>query len=124
MPGRQAAEHLAILHREVLSDPVRAAHRISADAQRGGLLDPRHRDLPLVWLAHRLGKAVVDDGSPGRLGKTPDHPVLQLDILAAAGLYRAGAHLAQYVTKRENLLFVRPQGGDVDALRIIVALLA
>ena len=63
MPGRQAAEHLAVLHREVLRHPVRAAHRIGADAQRRGLLDARHVLLPLVRAAHRLRQAVVDDGA-------------------------------------------------------------
>ena len=124
MPGRQAAEHLAVLHREVLRDPVRAAHRVGADAERRGLLDPRHVHLPFVRLAHRLRQAVVDDGAAGRLGEAPDHAVLQLDILAAAGLDRAGAHLAQHIAKRENLLLVGPQSGDVAALRIVMALLA
>src|SRR5437660_617565 len=124
MPGRQAPEYLAVLHREVLRDTVRTAHRVGADAECGGLLDPRHMYLPLVGLAHRLREAVVDDGTPGRLGETPDHAVLQLDILAAAGLDRAGAHLAQHIAKRENLLLVGPQSGDVAALRILKARLA
>ncbi len=124
MPGRQAAEHLTVLHREVLRDPVRAAHRVGADAECGGLLDALHVGLPLVGLAHRLRQAVVDDGAPGGLGKPPDHAVLQLDILAAAGLDRAGAQLAQDVAEREDFGFVGPQGRDVDALRVVMALLA
>ncbi len=124
MPGRQPAEDLAVLHREVLRDPVGAAHRIGADPECGGLLDARHVGLPLVWFAHGLREAVVDHRPPGRLGEAPDHAVPQLDILAAAGLDRAGAHFAQHVAERENLLLVGPQGRDVAALRIIVTLLA
>ena len=97
VPGRQAAEHLAVLHREVLRDPVRAAHRVGADAERRGLLDPRHVHLPFVRLAHRLRQAVVNDGAAGRLGEAADHAVLQFDVLAAAGLDRPGAHLTQHV---------------------------
>src|SRR5438105_5150248 len=102
MPGRQAPEYLAVLHSEVLRDPVRAAHRVRADAECGGLLDPRHVHLPLVGLAHGLREAVVDDGAPARVGETPDHAVLQLDILAAAGLTRAGAPFAQHMAEREE----------------------
>src|SRR5262249_48587949 len=75
-------------------------------------------------LAHGLREAVVDDGTPGRLGETPDHAVLQLNVLPAAGLDRAGAHFAQHVAERENLLFIGPQSRDVATLRVIVALFA
>src|SRR5262249_42529440 len=107
----------------VLRHPVRAAHRVGANAECGGLLDARHVHFPLIGLAHRLREAVVNDGPPGRLGETTDHAVLQFDILAAAGLDRAGAHFAQHGAKREDLLFVRPQSGNVNSLRVIVALL-
>ena len=124
VPGRQAAEDLRVLHREVLRHPVRAAHRIGADAHRRGLLDARHVLLPLVRTAHRLRQVVVDDGAAGRLGEARHHAVLQLGVLAAAGLDHAGAHLAQHVGEREDLLLVGPQRRDVHALRIEMALLA
>ena len=124
MPGRQAAEHLAVLHREVLRDPVRAAHRVGPDPERRSLLDPRHVHLPFVRLAHRLRQAVVDDGAAGRLGEAADHAVFQLDILAAAGLDRAGADLTQHVAKREDLLLVGPQRRDMNALRVVMSFFA
>src|SRR5947209_7956128 len=124
VPGRQAAEHLAVFHREILRHPVRAAHGIGADAHRRGLLDPRHVLLPLVRAAHRLRQAVVDDGAAGCLGKAPHHAVLQLDILAAAGLDRPGAHVAQDVGKREDLALIGPKSRNELSLRVEMALLA
>jgi hypothetical protein len=124
VPGRQAAEHLAVLHREVLRHPVRAAHRVGADAQRRGFLDPRHVDLPLIRPPHRLAQRVVDDHPPARLGEAAHHAVLQLDILPAAGLDRAGAQIAQHIGERENLTLIGPQRRDRHALRIEMPLLA
>jgi hypothetical protein len=124
VPGRQAAEHLTVLHREVLRDPVRAAHRVGTDAQRRGLLDPRHVDFPLVGAAHGLRQAVVDDHPAGSLREAAHHAVLQFDILATAGLDRTGAQLAQHVGERENLAFIGPQRRDRHALRIEMTLFA
>jgi hypothetical protein len=50
--------------------------------------------------------------------------VLQLDILAAACLDRAGTQFTQHVAERKNLLFIGPQCRDWNTLRIVVALLA
>ena len=55
----------------------------------------------------------------------PRHqPVIELGRAAAARLDDAGAHLAQYVAEREDLLFIGPQRRDMHALRIVVALVA
>ena len=63
----------------------------------------------------------------GRAGgfRQPRHqPVLHLGVAAAARLDDAGAELAQHVGERENLLLVGPQRRDVDALRVVMALVA
>src|SRR5579875_1239105 len=54
MPGRQAAEFLAIAHRESVGDAVWRAHRKGANAFRGRRIDLRHLLLPLIRPAHRL----------------------------------------------------------------------
>src|SRR5262249_22135486 len=68
--------------------------------------------------------AVVDDHAAARLGEAAHHAVLQFDILAAAGLDRAGAHLAQDVGKREDLALIGPQSRNRHALRVEMTLLA
>ena len=69
MPRRRAAEDLAVLHREVLRGPVRAAQREGADAGLRRLLEARHVLLPRVGIAHRLAEIVVDDGAARRFGE-------------------------------------------------------
>src|SRR6185295_3280250 len=98
--------------------------RIGADAHRRGLFGAGHVDLPLFRTAHRLRQAVVDDHAAALCGEAPHHAVLQLDILAAAALNRAGAHLAQHVGEREDFLLVGPERRDRHALRIEMTLLA
>ena len=56
MPGRQAAEHLAVLHREVLRHPVRAAHRVGADAERFAVSSTR-----AMCFFHSSGLRIVCD---------------------------------------------------------------
>ena len=51
-------------------------------------------------------------------------PSLHLGVAAAARLDDAGAHLAQHVGEREDLLLVGPQRRDVHALRVVMALVA
>ena len=124
MPGRQPAEHLAVLHGEVLRHAVRAAHRIGADAGARGLVDTGDMLLPLVAGAHGLAQAVVDHRPAGGFGQARHHPVGEFGIDAAAHLHRAGAEFAQHVAEREHLLLVSPQRRDRHALRIEVPLLA
>ncbi len=124
MPRRRAAEHLAVLHREVLRGPVRAAQREGADAGLRGFLEARHVLLPRVGIAHRLAEIVVDDGAARGLGQPRHQAVLQLRRAAAAALDDAGAELAQHVGEREDLFFVGPQRRDVHPLRVVMALVA
>ena len=124
MPGRQAAEHLAVLHGEVLRHPVRAAHRIGADACPRGLVDARNVLLPLVAGAHGLAQAVVDNRAAAGFRQPCHHPVGEFRIDTATHLHRSGAKFAQHVGQREHLALVGPQCRDRHALRIEMALLA
>ena len=72
----------------------------------------------------RLPEIVVDDRAAGGLREPRHQPVIELGRAAAARLDDAGAHLAQHVAEREDLLLVGPQRRDVDALRVVMALVA
>src|SRR5215831_14564302 len=124
MPSRRTTEHLAVAHREALRRAVRAAQWISANAGLRGLLDPRHVLSPGVRLAHGLAEVVVDDGAPGRLRQACHQPVIELGHPAAARLNDAGAHVAQHVAERENLLLIGPQCRDMDTLWVVMSLVA
>ncbi len=124
MPGRRAAEHLRVRHVEGLRRRVRRAQRVGADALRRGLVDPRHVPLPVARTAHALPEVVVDDRTPGGFRQARHQPVRHLGVAAAARLDDAGAEFAQHVGERENLLLVGPQRRDVDALRVVMALVA
>ena len=123
MPGRQTAEHLAVLHGEVLRDPVRAAHRIGSDAGARGLVDAGDVLLPLVAGAHGLAQAVVDHRPAAGLRHPRHQPIGEFRIDAAAHLHRAGAKFAQHIGEREQFLVIRPQRGDRHTLRIEMPLL-
>ena len=123
MPGRQTAEHLAVLHGEVLRDTVRAAHRVGADAGARRLVDAGDVLLPLVAGAHGLAQAVVDHRPAAGLRQPRHHAIAEFRIDAAAHLDRAGAEFAQHIGEREDLLLVGPQRRNRHALRIEVSLL-
>src|SRR5436305_6168451 len=124
MPHRQTTEGLGVAHLEVIGDAVRGAHREGADALRGRRVDLRHLLLPLAWPAHGLAEIVVDDGTAGRLAEAAHQRVLHLGAIAAARLDQAGAHLAQPVAEREDLLLIGPDRRDMNTLRIDMALVA
>src|ERR1051326_3483695 len=124
MPYRQTAELLRVAHREIVGDAVRRAHREGADALRNSLIDALHLLMPLIGAARRLRQIIIDNRAAGRLAETAHQPVLHLGAIAAARLNEAGAHLAQHVAEREDFLLIGPQCWDVDALRVVMALVA
>src|SRR5208283_6249089 len=124
VPGRRAAEGLAVAHREALRRAVRAAQRIGANPGLRGLLDARHVLFPQIRLAHRLPEIIVDHGAAGRLRKASHQAVLELRRAAAARLDDPGGELAQHVAEREDLLLVGPQCRDVHSLRVVMTLVA
>ncbi len=124
MPYRQAAEGLRVAHREIVGDAVRCAHRKGADAFRGRRVDLDHLLLPLAGPAHRLAEIVVDDSAAGRLAEAAHQRVLHFGAVAAAGLDKAGAEVAQHIAESKDLLLVRPDRRDVHALRVEMALVA
>ena len=121
MPGRDAPEGLRIAHGEARHVAVGRAQRIGPNPGFGRFVDQRHVLFPGLRLPHRLPQVVIDHLAATGLGQAGHQAVLQLGIPPAATLDGADAEFAQDVRERKDLVFLRPERRNMDALGIVMA---